>query len=397
MTTRAVLIGKKDRYGKQPVKICVTIKGKRTYCSTGKRIKESDWNGKEVKKTAPDAASLNAFIRKKIAEVDRALTDMQLRGEPVTVHNVSRKLRNKNVNDSFFPYANALVKDLVKKKFSPGTIKNYNKYLKKIKENCSNFHFSDVDHKWLRKFEGFLHQDGYANNTIHSCFKIFKKIFNSARKDGVTENYPFVNYDSPRYRQTLRTFLTYEELIKIEELLNKPLPNYIENTIKYFLLGAFSSLRFGDWRKFNYEGFVQGDRLVVRTTKTGEIVSVKMHQKLREAVERLKDAPPIYSEPKTNYYLKAVAKLAGINKNITTHVSRHSYCTHCLRLNISESIIARTMGINTKTLQTYKHLMDSTVDEELQKWNEKTADAPTGGKLNTTMDSESLTGDGVKV
>lgn len=371
MTTRAVLVkNKKDRYGRYPIKICVTIKRKRTYYTTGKRIFESEWNGSEVKKTVPGAAAMNLYLRKMIHQTEMKINSLHLSSKPVTIQRISRTIRDKNTDDAFLPYANALVSDMKKRKFSPGTIRNYNKYLKKIKKFSHHFHFSDVDQKWLRKFEGSLHSENLANNTIHACFKVMKKIFNSARKDGVTDNYPFSNYDNPKYRQTERTFLLIEEVEKIEELLTKPIPEYFTVTINYFLLGFFSGIRFGDWSRFN-PGFVQGDRLLLRTTKTGEIVSVKMHRRLKEIVERLKDLPPIYSEPKTNFYLKGIAKMAGIKKNLTTHVARHSYCTHCLRLKIPDSVIAKSMGISLKTLNVYRHLLDSSVDEEMEKWNKK--------------------------
>lgn len=370
MTCRAVLVThKEDAYGKCPIKICVTIKRKRTYYSTGKRIKESDWNGKEVKKTVPGAAALNMYLRKKISEVERKITDLQLEDKTVTAQTISRTLRDKGTKDSFFTYANALVKDLVKKKYSPGTIRNYNKYLKKIKEHGGNFYFSDVDHRWLRKFEGFMHGQGLANNTIHGGFKILKKIFNSARKDGVTTNYPFINYDNPKYRQTERTFLLIEEVKKIEELLKKPIPDYFVVTINYFLLSCYSGLRYSDLKRFTYDGFIQGDRLMLRTTKTGEMVSMKMHDRLKEIVERLRDLPPIFSEQKFNFYLKGVAKAAKINKVLTSHCGRHSFSCHCLRLKIPDSVIAKSMGITLKTLSVYRHLLDSSVDEEMEKWN----------------------------
>jgi integrase len=140
-------------------------------------------------------------------------------------------------------------------------------------------------------------------------------------------------------------------------------------TINYFLLGVYSGLRFSDWQRFSYDGFIQGDRIILGAKKNGEIIGMKMHDKLKAVVERLRTMPAIYSEPKTNEYLKGIATLAGINKNITCHVSRHTYCTHCLRLGIQDDVIAQTMGITLKTLQIYKHLLDSEVDSEIGKWN----------------------------
>lgn len=370
MTIRAVLNTQKvDSSGRSAIKICVTIKGKRTYYSTGKRAKESEWNGREMKKTATNAQATNIYLRKRISEIELQITELQNAGSEATIQNVSRTIRNKNVNDSFHSYSTNLVKDLKKKNYSPGTIVNYNKYLRKIKKFAPSLHFSDVDHKWLRKFEGWLYEKGLSNNSVHGCWKILKSVFNHARRDNITENYPFRNYDNPKYQQTERTFLLIDEIEKIEEQLNKPIPEYFRTVINYFLLGCYSALRVSDWKRFNYKGFVSGDRLMLRAQKNGEIISIQMHDKLKAVVERIKDTPLLYSEQKINFYLKGIATLAGITKELTCHVSRHSFCCHCLKLGMNDNVIARAMGISVKTLSVYKHLINTEVDSELQKWN----------------------------
>lgn len=365
MTVRAILVtSKPDKHERCPIKIVVTIKGKRTYQSTGIRIKEDEWNGEQVKKTVKNARTLNQVIQVKIKEAEG-----KLMGAVAAGTNLRSALKKNTDEVTIADYFKRLIKEIGKKKYSPDTISSFEFEMKRLKKFAPHITFNDVDHSFLRRYENHLRGKNLSGNTIHKIWKRLRKLFNSARKEGITDNYPFNGYDNPKYRQTQRTFLLIEEVEKLEQLLNQPMPEYFRVTINYFLLGAYSGLRFSDWQRFNYEGFIQGERIILGAKKNGEIIGMKMHDKLKAVVERLRTLPPIYSEPTTNDYLKSIATLASIKKILTTHVARHSYATHSLRLKIPDDVIAHTMGVTLKTLQIYKHLLNSSVDEELEKWN----------------------------
>lgn len=384
MTIRPVLI-KEDRYnGNYPIKICVTIKGVRAYYSVGIKVKTDQWNDEDcvVRRNNPSYTIHNRKIQNKIDQAHDFINDTAKKGKPISSSLVVRHLRGGSENDSVYHYIEKYISDFGGT-LKGNTLRQYQSFLDKLKAYQERLYFSEVDHTWLRKYLQHLSKSPnlnlfkrdehvpLANNTIHRHWVFLKKFFNSAIKDGITENYPFRTFDnSPKYKQTIRTFLLIEEVDKIEGLLNKPLDEGMRIVINYFLLGCYSSLRYSDLEMFNYDNFVQGNRLILRATKNGEIISMEINNRLRSVLERLKSLPKVYSEQKCNEYLKSVAKLAGIKKHITTHVARHSFCTHCLRLKVDDRTIAKRMGITLKTLETYKHLLDADVDEEMRVWDE---------------------------
>ena len=65
--------------------------------------------------------------------------------------------------------------------------------------------------------------------------------------------------------------------------------------------------------------------------------------------------------------LKKIGKRAGIRKRITPHIFRHSRITHMLQKGYNESIIKKVMwgNINTTMFETYVHLTDSDIDNEI--------------------------------
>jgi site-specific recombinase XerD len=370
MTIRAFLVEQKENpKGKCPIKIVVTIKGKRTYHSTKIRIPAKDWNGKEVKKTAPNAAMINGIIRNKIAEIEAVALDIELKGDQLTVSKVSRRISRKPMDDDFYKYADNLISHL-KKKFSEATMENYDSTMKRLKSYQAQIFFSDVDNTWLRKFHSSLLDDGLANNTIHKIWKILKKIFNSAISDGIIDNYPFKNYDNPKYKQTDRTWLTLQEVDKLEEAMKKPLPEALEIAGYYFLFGCYCGLRYSDWRRFTPEGFIQGDMLITRAQKNGELVSLQIHPRLQKIIDKITELPPVNSEGNTNESLKALAKIAGITKTITTHVARHSFAVRCAELGIPKETTADLMGITEKTCSIYYKVTDRKRNDEMKKWNQ---------------------------
>jgi hypothetical protein len=64
--------------------------------------------------------------------------------------------------------------------------------------------------------------------------------------------------------------------------------------------------------------------------------------------------------------LKRLAKRAGINKRVFTHMGRHQSITQIGRAGLSMALNARRAGITTRTLEaTYLHHVDADVDSEI--------------------------------
>lgn len=69
--------------------------------------------------------------------------------------------------------------------------------------------------------------------------------------------------------------------------------------------------------------------------------------------------------------LKIIATRAGVEKKITPHIFRHSRITHLIREGYKESVIKKIMWGNlaTEMFQTYAHLVDADIDDEIAAQN----------------------------
>ena len=75
------------------------------------------------------------------------------------------------------------------------------------------------------------------------------------------------------------------------------------------------------------------------------------------------------SNAKYNLYLKEIAVICGIQKNVTSHLARHTFATTVTYANgVSIESISKMLG-HTKisTTQIYARIVDKTVSNEMDK------------------------------
>lgn len=361
---------KKDAAGRCPVRLYVLLHGKRHTKHVGIRVKPRDWDhaSGQVRKSDFKYRIHNQTIRTAVDEIEGRIQEAYNKKKEITHALIKNILKGKYTDDDFYKFTESLMVD-IEEKYAWGTIRLYGDTIRHLKSFSPQLYFEQVDVNWLRRFESFLIGKGLHNNTIHKHWKNLKRIFNSARKESVTNNYPFPNYtDSPKYEDPDKTYLTLEETNLWEEKLKLPLDEAHLISGYYFLLGCYSGLRFSDWQRFN-EKFIQGNRLILRAHKNGELVSIEIHELLRRVIEILKTLPPCLSMQKTNDYLKDIAALAGIKKNVSTHTGRHSFGVRCAELGISEETTAKLMGITVKSVRYYYKVTNRKIDTEFAVWN----------------------------
>jgi site-specific recombinase XerD len=69
-----------------------------------------------------------------------------------------------------------------------------------------------------------------------------------------------------------------------------------------------------------------------------------------------------------NSYLKEIADLSGITKNISSHLARHTFSTTVTLANgISLEVVSKMLGhTNLNTTRVYARMLDSRVSKEMQ-------------------------------
>lgn len=76
---------------------------------------------------------------------------------------------------------------------------------------------------------------------------------------------------------------------------------------------------------------------------------------------------PVLSNQKMNSYLKEIADLCGIKKELTFHIARHTFATTVTLSNgVSIESVSKMLGHKSiKTTQQYAKILDSKVSQDM--------------------------------
>ena len=84
---------------------------------------------------------------------------------------------------------------------------------------------------------------------------------------------------------------------------------------------------------------------------------------------------PVISNQKMNAYLKEIADLCEINKNLSFHVARHTFATTVtLSKGVSIESVSKMLGhTSIKTTQIYARITDSKIQKDMEMLTDKFA------------------------
>ncbi len=116
--------------------------------------------------------------------------------------------------------------------------------------------------------------------------------------------------------------------------------------------------------------------IYTKREKTNEVVKIPILPKALDIIDKYKVISkrigsemllPLYSNQKTNSYLKEIAKVCKIHKNITFHVARHTFATTVLLSNgVPIETVSKLLG-HTKlsTTQIYARVLEHKISEDI--------------------------------
>lgn len=367
---------KKDKMnarGLCPIAIRVIVNRKASFLCTSFRIAHNDWDEEQekVRGRATHAALINQFLDELVRKAKEFLYTAGLSDQYVTAKEVINSLKQSSSRDDLLAYWEEMLDEL-KGIQHKNTIHQFRSDYHKLASFRSSITFSQVTPKFLQEFEQYMALVLLnSQNTRWKTFKNLKKIFNLARRDKRTHLYPFDAYNCPKYQQRIRTYLTMEEIDQIEALITAGiLPRSLWITANYFLLCCYCGLRYQDLRAFDPMQHQNQPRLVLSTLKTGEVVSIYIHKRLKIILQRLSSRPGLFTNQKVNEYLKEIALLAKIEKNLTVHVGRHTFAVTCADLGMSADVVMKLLGHNNVQItRIYYKITDKVVDAEMAKWD----------------------------
>jgi integrase len=383
---------KVNKQGKALIQIECYLNGKKKYFSTQIYIEPKFWNEKtkNIKTDYPNAIKLN----KQIAETLRDLENFELD----KINN--NKAFNLNMLDDFFKgepvktFTEFMELEIPLLISSQGTKNSQLTTLKRLKQFKKVVYFEDLTFEFLHDFNLFLSKQTitYKNlppkkltqSTISKYLKNIKRFVNLAiNKDLMdVQKYPFRKFKI-KQTESKKIFLNPTE---IEQFENVELTG--ENT-KYqivkdlFMFSVYTGLRYSDVFSLQKKDIVSingKDWLIKTMEKTEESVRIPIYAifngKPTEILKKYTNFGSIFcfkhlTNQHCNRQLKEISKLAKIkDKVITFHTARHTTATYLLYKGVSITTVQKVLGHKKlATTQIYGHIMDSTIENELNAVN----------------------------
>lgn len=233
---------------------------------------------------------------------------------------------------------------------------------------------AEVNGELVRAFAFYLKTEkGCQQNTVIRYMKCLKKITNLARANDWMAKDPFLGIRFHE-KEVVREFLTMDEL---QTIYRKEFPLERLTLVRdVFIFAAFTGLAFIDVQQLAPEHIVRDNNgnLWIRKPrqKTKNMCNIPLLDIPLEILRKYADHPtcrkkgvllPVPCNQKMNSYLKEIADICMIRKNLTTHCARHSYATSvCLANGVSLENVAKMLGhSNIKMTQHYARVLDSSI------------------------------------
>lgn len=383
----------KSGIGKIAIEIYFSKDGKRErmYLPTGEEILEKYWVNGNISKSYPLKEQLLRRLEEKHQELKQCLYQWEKQNGYLNVDLVKAKLSEKPASEqdilSLFDEFMEVKKLTAKHKMviKLNTIKNHLKiFLGKRK-----MYLVEYNQTFINKLANYWEQKvGLQPNTIHKNFRFILLFLNYLKKEGILDSDFYKNFQYPRTVETNTIVLTKVEVVKLIQYV--PKTTSLSKVRDLFLILIFTGLRFGDAIRIN-KSWVRGEFLFINTQKTGEKVSIPLHPKLNELLEKYEfDLLALrISNQKFNNYVKDLCSEAGItdlieivrfekgmkqyltfpkHKLIASHTGRRTFITNAILAGIPLPVIQKITGHKKlSTLQRYVEIADENKKSELEK------------------------------
>ena len=279
-------------------------------------------------------------------------------------------------DSDIYSFIEFLKREILKRtrELAEGTARQHNLVLKRLIEFGEIITFNDLTYSNINAFYAHLRELGMSETSLYKPHSILRSYVLEAMKQNKISSNPFDRITVKRSKSSSTVFLTQTEVEAIEALdFSKATDDKLEKVKDLFLFQCYTGLAYADMSNLRKEDISTqnitqgGKRLSVEIIgsnrqKTDERFIIPVLPQAKRVLEKYDYKLPTISNQKYNDYLKLIAVKANINKNITSHVARHTFAVYSLNEGIPIESVSAMMGhTNIKMTQHYAKLLGSTV------------------------------------
>ena len=375
--------------GKCPVYVRCTMNNQRFECSTGIFIHPDLWNAnkQQISGKSEEIKILNNRLDKIKTRVQDIYNQLESIGDTFSVIEVKNKLLGVSDEKGVLEILDNLIKGIelrVGNDYSDGTLKHYKTTRERIKEflkkqfGKNDLPLSLIDYNFLNSFDIYLKTCHHLKpNTALTYHKHLKRVLNTAISMNLITVNPYNSFKVTR-NETHRDYLTTKELDQIET--KEVNTTRIEMIRDVFVFACYTGLGYSELSKLSNMHIQIGDGgekwIIIDRTKTDIRCRVPLLPTAENVLKKYENYPidqhsgkllPVHSNQKMNEYLKELAGICGINKNLSMHVARHTFATSITLSNgVPIETVSKMLGhTSLKTTQIYARIVNSKIANDM--------------------------------
>ena len=382
-----------NKSGKVGIMVRITLNGEISQFSSKLDIDPKSWNtksGKVIGKST-QANQLNATLDEIRASIIHHYREIEREESHVTAEKIRNTFLGVTVKKQMllqvFRQHNDEMSKLVGIGKSKDTLQKYQRTYRCL-ESFMKYHYTvndialkEINYSFITSFETYLRTECSCGiNTTAKYIQRFKHIIIIAKNNGWIQSDPFLNFKI-RLEKVDRGYLTEEELYAI--MNRKFVLKRLEQVRDLFIFSCFTGLAYIDvysLREWHIrKSFDERLWVMKKRKKTGIQSNILLLDVPKMILKKYKDklsdrkVLPVLSNQKMNAYLKEIADLCGIEKNLTFHLARHTFATTVtLSKGVQIETVSKMLGdSNIKTTQIYARITNSKISHDMQELSEK--------------------------
>ena len=377
-----------------PIYCKIVLKEKKQQFSTGIYLPTNQWDkdSQRAKGIDDEAQLINRKLQEIYSQLVRLEKQLYDEGEAINLNTIYNRFKGKEVQETLFSLYNdrlSIMNTLVGKEYTLSTIKKFKEVCVHVQSFTKQHYGADdvplklVSFNFVKSFEEYLLEKGLKPITINKIIQRLKQITNYAFRCNLILKDPFVNYKPLKEKKEL-VFLTAEELEKLEtyDFANHKL----EKVKDLYLFSVYSGLAYHEVCELNKRHLMKGfdGKTWIKMTrqKTGREFFIPLLPQAEAILKKYEDYTeksaghllPIISNAKINVFLKEIAAIVGIEKNLTHHTARKTFASTILLYNdVPMEIVSVLLGHANigVTQKSYAQVVNKSISKHMNQLEEK--------------------------
>ncbi len=311
----------------------ITVNSKSLEISLKRTIPVDKWNqaASKIAGSSSESRQINKKIDETKAQLYKTYDSLLKEGFLVTSQTVKARYLGSDQQHYTLIHLITYHKEKMDKVLKYGTMKNYTtteNYLKdylKTQHHTSDIYLKQIDYQFTLGFENYLRAlSSLQNNGVMKHMERFKKLMRLAEHLDWIERNPTKRFKL-RFDHVDMVYLNKSELEKIKnEEFEKPV---LAINRDIFVFACYTGLAYTDAKALNKNNLqigVDGNKWIyTRRSKTNTAVRIPLLKEAERILQKYRTHPkidgtekllPVYSNQKTNKYLKEIAKEVKIKK-----------------------------------------------------------------------------------